>query len=131
MHTLKKALINYRKNVEAIQRLNWKLEEISTKHYEGGTSNVIRMPEGIPKDISKIISEFLEKEKEIITEVNLLSMEIEIVNKFIESLFENKQIFIDKFIIRFSINEIETKYHYSSRTKNRKMNYYINTYSKI
>ena len=48
-HTIKKALVNYRKNVEAIQRLNWKLEEISTKHYEGGTSSIIRMPDGKPK----------------------------------------------------------------------------------
>lgn len=62
-HTIKKAQMNYKKNVEAVQRLNWKFEEISTKHYEGGTSSIIRTPEGTSKDRTLKIVEYLEKRK--------------------------------------------------------------------
>lgn len=112
-HTIKKALINYKKNVEIVERLNWRLTEMRTKLYEGGTSSVIKMPDGSPKDRSEVISEFVVKEHEMQEEIFHLTQEIDIADKFLEKVHKCKDIIIDKFVNGLSYYEMCKKYSYS------------------
>jgi len=112
-HTIRKSLINYKKNIETVQRLNWKLEEMSVKLYEGGTSSVIKMPDGTPKDRSEVISEFVVKEHETQEEIALLSQEIEIVDKFLDKVDKNKDILVDKYVNGMCYYDLCRKHSYS------------------
>lgn len=128
-HTIKKALMSYRKNVEVIQKRNWELEEIRTKLYEGGTSSFIKMPDGTPKDRSEVISEFVIKEHKILDEIDLLSKELEIADNFIDKVIDNKEMIIDKYINGLCDCELCNKYTYSTTSIKRKINEQIILYS--
>lgn len=128
-HTIKKALMSYRKNVEVIQKRNWELEEMRTKLYEGGTSSFIKMPDGTPKDRSEVISEFVIKEHKILDEIDLLSKELEIVDNFIDKVIDNKEMIIDKYINGLCDSELCNKYTYSTTSIKRKINEQISLYS--
>lgn len=128
-HTIKKALMSYRKNVEVIQKRNWELEEMRTKLYEGGTSSVIKMPDGTPKDRSEVISEFVIKEHKILDEIDLLSKELEIVDKFVDKVIENKEMIVDKYIKGLSILEMSNKFGYTKASIKRKIDEQIQMYS--
>jgi len=112
-HTIKKALINYKKNTEIIERLNWRLTEMRTKLYEGGTSSVIKMPDGTPKDRSEVISDFVVKEHDMQEEIFHLTQEIDIADKFIEGIHKCKEIIVDKFVNGLSYGELSKKHGYS------------------
>lgn len=128
-HTIKKALMSYRKNVEVIQKRNWELEEMRTKLYEGGTSSVIKMPEGTPKDRSEVISDFVIKEHKILDEIDLLSKELEIADKFIDKVIDNKEMIVDKYIKGLNDFEMTQVHKYSRTSINRKIDEQILLYS--
>lgn len=128
-HTIKKALMSYRKNVEVIQKRNWELEEMRTKLYEGGTSSVIKMSDGTPKDRSEVISEFVIKEHKILDEIDLLSKELEIADKFVDKVIDNKEMIIDKYIIGLNDFEMTQVHKYSRTSINRKIDEQIQLYS--
>lgn len=112
-HTIKKSLVNYKRNIELVEHLTWRLEEMSTKYYEGGTSSVIRLPDGSPQDRSCIISEFVVKEHDMQVEIALLSQEIEIADKFINNIHKHRNMIMDKYFNRLSYRELCDKYDYS------------------
>lgn len=128
-HTIKKALISYRKNVEVIQKRNWELEEMRTKLYEGGTSSFIKLPDGTPKNRSEVISDFVIKEHKIIDEIDLLSKELEIADKFIDKVIDNKEMIVDKYIKGLSILEMSNKFGYTKASIKRKIDEQIQMYS--
>lgn len=128
-HTIKKALMSYRKNVEVIQKRNWELEEMRTKLYEGGTSSVIKMPDGTPKDRSEVISDFVIKEHKILDEIDLLSKELDIADKFIDKVIDNKEMIVDKYIKGLNDFEMTQVHKYSRTSINRKIDEQIQLYS--
>lgn len=128
-HTIKKSLLNYRKNSLTIQRLNWKLEEISTKIYEGNTSSIIKLPEGTSEDRSAIISNFLVTRSKIQDEITHLSKEIEIVDEFLEKVSEHKDIIVDKYVNGLTNAEMYVKYVYDRQSIKRKIDEQISLYS--
>lgn len=128
-HTIKKALVNYRKNVEVIQKRNWELEEMRTKLYEGGTSSVIKMPDGTPKDRSEVISDFVIKEHKILDEIDLLSKEIEIADEFLDKVVDFKEMIVDKYLNGTQNIDLCNKYGYTRASINRKIDEQIHLYS--
>lgn len=128
-HTIKKALVNYRKNVETIQKLNWRLEEMSTKLCEGGTSSFIKMPDGTPKDRSNIITDYIEKEHKILDEIDLLSKELEIADEFLGKVVDFKEMIVDKYINGLCDEDLCFKHKYSSTSIKRKITEQIHLYS--
>lgn len=121
--------MSYRKNVEVIQKRNWELEEMRTKLYEGGTSSVIKMPDGTPKDRSEVISDFVIKEHKILDEIDLLSKELEIADLFIDRVIENKEMIVDKYINGLNDFEMTQVHKYSRTSINRKIDEQIQLYS--
>lgn len=128
-HTIRKSLVSYRKNTEVVQKRNWELEEMRVRLYEGGTSSIIMMPDGTPKDRSEVISEFVVIEHEYQEEVFLLSQEIEIADKFLDKVKENKQMIVDKYINGLCDEELCFNHKYSITSIKRKISEQIYLYS--
>lgn len=119
--TIKKALINYRKNREEIEDLEFKIVELENEVFNIKSNGFPKIPDGEPCDRQKLLIKRFEAIDELKKERDHMQYEINQVNRLLDLLDGDfKNLIMDRFIKEdtryMTLDELSLKYCYSKRS---------------
>lgn len=119
--TIKKALINYRKNREEIEDIEFKIVELENEVFNIKSNGFPKIPDGEPCDRQKLLIKRFEAIDELKKERDHMQYEINQVNRLLDLLDGDfKNLIMDRFIKEdtryMTLDELSLKYCYSKRS---------------
>ena len=119
--TIKKALINYRKNREEIEDIEFKIVELENEVFNIKSNGFPKIPDGESCDRQKLLIKRFEAIDELKKERDHMQYEINQVNRLLDLLDGDfKYLIMDRFIKEdtryMTLDELSLKYCYSKRS---------------
>ena len=119
--TIKKALINYRKNREEIEDIEFKIVELENEVFNIKSNGFPKIPDGESCDRQKLLIKRFEAIDELKKERDHMQYEINQVNRLLDLLDGDfKNLIMDRFIKEdtryMTLDELSLKYCYSKRS---------------
>lgn len=119
--TIKKALINYRKNRAEIEDIEFKIVELENEVFNIKSNGFPKIPDGEPCDRQKLLIKRFEAIDELKKERDHMQYEINQVNRLLDLLDGDfKNLIMDRFIKEdtryMTLDELSLKYCYSKRS---------------
>lgn len=119
--TIKKALINYRKNREEIEELGFEITELENELFNIKSNGVPKIPDGEPCDRQKLLIKRIDALDKLRKDQAHMQYEVDRVHELMSILDGDfKNLIMDRFILedtRFmTLEELSLKYSYSKRS---------------
>lgn len=119
--TIKKALINYRKNRAEIEDIEFKIVELENEVFNIKSNGFPKIPDGEPCDRQKLLIKRFDTLDELKKERDHMQYEVDKVNQLLGMLDGDfKNLIMDRFIKEdtkyMTLEELSLKYSYSKRS---------------
>ena len=119
--TIKKALINYRKNRAEIEDIEFKIVELENEVFNIKSNGFPKIPDGEPCDRQKLLIKRFDAIDELKKERDHMQYEVDKVNQLLGMLDGDfKNLIMDRFIKEdtkyMTLDELSLKYSYSKRS---------------